>query len=339
MIPKRIFYVWGADEPKRRDVELCILTWRQVMPDFEIIEINEKSTTFFDFKKELKNNLWFREVYRRKIWACVADYIRIKVLFEHGGVYFDTDVSALKSLMPFLDDKCFVGMQKNAEESSYDYVEPAILGAQKGNPILGKILKIYEGDIFKLPIYSMPQIFDYVLRQTYQDKFAFFGAREKQKILTYDDITIYPERYFIPFEDNEKFSFECISNDTHTIHWWGSSWTRPEILFFLKHKHMYSLKELSKMTPEERWKARFCLFGLPIFPLSYQNDIYQIFGLNLLRIQKRGVDKNKKYTPVLELKLFDKIPLLKIEEKHNQSAKKMVIFGLPIFMIKKKREM
>ena len=28
-IPKRIFYVWGAGEPKKRDVNLCILTWKQ----------------------------------------------------------------------------------------------------------------------------------------------------------------------------------------------------------------------------------------------------------------------------------------------------------------------
>ena len=51
MIPKRIFYVWGAGERKPRDVQVCIQTWRQIMPDYEIIEINENSNQYFDFNE------------------------------------------------------------------------------------------------------------------------------------------------------------------------------------------------------------------------------------------------------------------------------------------------
>ena len=51
MIPKRIFYVWGANEKKPRAVQVCVQTWRQIMPDYEIIEINENNTKYFDFKK------------------------------------------------------------------------------------------------------------------------------------------------------------------------------------------------------------------------------------------------------------------------------------------------
>ena len=39
-IPKRIFYVWGANERKPRDVLACIQSWRQNCADYEIIEIN-----------------------------------------------------------------------------------------------------------------------------------------------------------------------------------------------------------------------------------------------------------------------------------------------------------
>ncbi|MCQ2562710.1 MAG: hypothetical protein MJ158_03815 [Alphaproteobacteria bacterium] len=111
MIPKRIFYVWGANEKKPRDVLVCIQTWRQMMPDYEIIELNEDDKTYFDYEENLKANKWFRTVYQNKMWAYVADYIRIKVLYEHGGIYFDTDVSVVKSLTPLLKNKCFVGMQ------------------------------------------------------------------------------------------------------------------------------------------------------------------------------------------------------------------------------------
>lgn len=66
MIPKRIFYVWGINDPYKRDMQVCIQTWRQVMPDYEIIEINEQSVDFFNFQHELARNKWFRTVYEKK---------------------------------------------------------------------------------------------------------------------------------------------------------------------------------------------------------------------------------------------------------------------------------
>ena len=96
-VPKRIFYVWGANEKKRRDVDLCILSWLEKCPEYEIIEINENSVEYFNFKKELESNLWFRVVYENKLYAYIADYIRVKVLYDYGGIYLDTDVSTLKN--------------------------------------------------------------------------------------------------------------------------------------------------------------------------------------------------------------------------------------------------
>ena len=95
MIPKRIFYVWGANEPKGKAELMCLFSWFQNLKDFEIIEINDNSTEYFNFQEELKNNKWFKTVYDRKMWAYVADYIRIKTLYDNGGVYFDTDVMAI----------------------------------------------------------------------------------------------------------------------------------------------------------------------------------------------------------------------------------------------------
>lgn len=120
MIPKRIFYVWGIGDKKRRDVKLCIQSWRQVMPDYEIIEINENSKKYFDFQENLRTNKWFRTVYNNKMWAFVSDYIRVKVLHDNGGIYFDTDVSAVRPLDIFLGQPAFVGMQNTS------YTEPAV---------------------------------------------------------------------------------------------------------------------------------------------------------------------------------------------------------------------
>ena len=93
MIPKRVFYVWGAGEQKSRLANVCIENWRMMLPAYEIIEVGENSKDWFDFAREYQECLWFRTVYDLKMWAYVADYIRFKVLYDHGGVYLDTDVT------------------------------------------------------------------------------------------------------------------------------------------------------------------------------------------------------------------------------------------------------
>ncbi len=243
MIPKRIFYVWGANEKKRRDVNLCILSWLEKCPEYEIIEINENSVEHFNFKKELENNLWFRIAYENKLYAYIADYIRVKVLYDHGGIYLDTDVSTFKNFDNFLHNKAFVGIQ-NDTKTNKNILEPAILGSEAGNEILKDILNFYNNDIWKLPLYTMPQIFQYVLEKKYGE----ITAPEKalQTIIELKDISIYPERYFIPMRVGETFNKDCIEDDTVTIHWFGGSWVKSNIDYFLRNKHKYKLKTLLK---------------------------------------------------------------------------------------------
>lgn len=297
MIPKRIFYVWGAGEKKPRDVQVCIQTWRQVMPDYEIIEINENSSQYFDFQENLKNNKFFRTVYNNKMWAYVADYIRIKTLHDHGGIYFDTDVSAVRPLDKFLKNPAFVGMQNT------EYVEPAILGAQKNNPLLKKILEFYNREIWELPIFTMPQIFRHFLVRDYG--ITQFLDKEKQKIIHTDDIAIYPERYFIPFRYQSEFTPDCVEKDTCTIHWFGGSWTRPSVIDWLMNKHLNN--DLKPNTSLDVVKAtRLAIGGTTIIKILTYADKTTV--VKLLRI----------------------IPLMKTTDKY------FYLFNiLPIFKVKK----
>ena len=235
-IPRRVYYVWGANEPKREEVLKCMRSWEQYLPDYDIVEINDESTKYFNFAHELETNRWFRTVYERKMWAYVADYIRMKALYENGGIYFDTDVSVVKNMDEFLTNTAFVGIQSSSKDGSGDWVEPAICGAQKGNEFIGKIVSFYDKLIWKEPIYTMPHLFDYYLR----DYNIFpFPIKSKQEIIKLPDITLYPERYFIPYRFREEYKPECIEDDTHTIHWWGSSWVKPHIQYFLQNKHLH----------------------------------------------------------------------------------------------------
>ena len=138
MIPKKVFYVWGANETKPEQVLKYIESWKKNLPGYEIIEINDRSKDYFDFEAELNQNRWFRTVYERKMWAYVADYIRVKVLYNNGGIYLDTDVEVIKDMSPLLNEPAFVGMQNET------LTEPAILGAQQGNMFIKKISDFYK---------------------------------------------------------------------------------------------------------------------------------------------------------------------------------------------------
>ena len=65
MIEKKIHYVWFGNA-KSEKVLKCIESWKKNLPDYEIIEWNEKN---FNIEEELKSNKFFRECYNRKLWA------------------------------------------------------------------------------------------------------------------------------------------------------------------------------------------------------------------------------------------------------------------------------
>ena len=90
MIPKKIHYCWVGGAPKPESVLVCINSWKKYCPDYEIIEWNE---TNYDFTK----NKYMQQAYENKKWGFVPDYARLDIIYEHGGIYLDTDVEIIKS--------------------------------------------------------------------------------------------------------------------------------------------------------------------------------------------------------------------------------------------------
>ena len=234
MIPKRIFYVWGYGEPKSRLANICIENWRDKLSDFEIIELNEKSKEWFDFDAEYANNLWFKTVYDLKMWAYVADYMRVKAVHDHGGIYFDTDVIAYKDFSPLLQHKLFIGNCLN------NIPEMAVFGAEKGHLLLKAMIDFYQDEIWKSPDFIITQIFKKTLKKVYNLE------PNLEKIVQNEDVIIYPPPYFNPLHFDMEFSHDLIKPETYSVHWMGASWHSKKNLFFLSNKHRIPLPTLLK---------------------------------------------------------------------------------------------
>ncbi len=88
LIPKKLHYCWFGGNPKSELILKCIDSWKRLAPDFEIIEWNENNC-------DLHANKYIEQAYEQKKWAFVADYVRLQKVYEHGGIYVDTDTELM----------------------------------------------------------------------------------------------------------------------------------------------------------------------------------------------------------------------------------------------------
>lgn len=226
MIEKKIHYIWfGNSKPEK--VLKCIESWKKFLPEYRIIEWNENN---FNVEKEMKENKFFKECYQRKLWAFVSDYVRVKVLYENGGIYLDTDMEVIKNLDPLLDTELFLGYEND------NVLSFGIVGTIPKNIIFKKFLEFYQNEIWNSPLYIVTGIFTKILKEEY---------KELEKI-NEKKLKIYPREYFYPYNHDEEFSKECLTENTYTIHWWGKSWGKNPKVYFLKYKHLSFWKRYPK---------------------------------------------------------------------------------------------
>lgn len=215
MIPKVIHYIWIGNGKKSKLGNICINSWYEKAIGFEIKEWND---TNLDLGAIAASNRFFAECKKRKLWAFMADYLRLKILYENGGIYFDTDVQLLKPIDELLDNSFFVGYE-------YDYkheyqIGTGVIACEKGNPIIKKCLDFYYKQIWDVSFYTIPRVMSYVLKE-------------------YPDAQIYPPHYFAPIAFNEQFERNVIKSDTYTVHWFEGTWSEKlEIRTFMKTKHI-----------------------------------------------------------------------------------------------------
>jgi mannosyltransferase OCH1-like enzyme len=223
-IPKVIHYCWFGYARKTKLVRNCIASWKTQLPDYDIIEWNEENSDL--------TTSFVSEAYRLKKWAFVADFIRLKVLYEYGGIYLDTDMMVIKPLDFLLTHDSFFGAE------DYKYINCAIIGTSRNNEFIKKCLSQYEF-LDKKPILnwghiSIPKIVTDVFRREYN----FFNPFDK--VIQVENIVIYPRDWFypLPFEnkaDNKNFK-NYIKEDTYAIHLWASSWIEYSEFHYLRNK-------------------------------------------------------------------------------------------------------
>ena len=203
MIPKKIHYCWFGNGEKPKLVKKCIASWKHFCPDYEIIEWNESN---FD----VNANPYTKMCYEQKKYAFLSDYVRLVVVYEQGGIYFDTDVEAVKPFDDLLSHKAFFGYENN------DYVASGLgFGSEKGNSVLYSMIREYDEVLDgEHGTVVCPKLNTLALSKS---GFEINGAFQER-----DSVALYPKEYFNPFDDNTGVLKK--TENTYSIHWYGKSW-------------------------------------------------------------------------------------------------------------------
>ncbi|RAI85588.1 glycosyltransferase [Algoriphagus yeomjeoni] len=212
-IPQIIHHCWFGNNPIGEFERSCIDSWSKALPNILIKLWSQDSLNINQYpfaKQALENGKY----------AFVSDVIRLHVLYEHGGIYLDTDILILKDFSELLKQDFFVG------EYSHGRLNAAVIGAKAKHPLIGKMLDYYrtlDFDVFK-PL-TIPEVFD---------MFVWDYPQE--------GIIIYPPEYFypLPMEQKEDDYTQFLTNNSYCVHLWNHSW-KDEFVLMKANQFLQSL--------------------------------------------------------------------------------------------------
>lgn len=207
-IPKKIHYCWFGRGQMPELAVNCINSWKKYLPDYELVLWNEDN---FD----IDCNQYVKEAYESKKYAFVTDYVRLYVLYNHGGIYMDTDVEVLKPLDKFLEHRAFTGCEND------EMCVTGTMAAEKGHKWIEDLLKDYEYKKFILPDGSYDKIPNtQMITRVTVSNYGWKPINEHQTLK--EGLNIYPFEVFCA-KDWRTGKIQS-NSDTYTIHHFSGSW-------------------------------------------------------------------------------------------------------------------
>jgi len=230
MIPKKIHYCWLSGEIIPEKLNVCINSWKKIMPDYELI--------LWDSNRfDINSNQFVKEACLKKKWAFAADYIRIYALYNEGGIYLDSDVLVKKKFDEFLTWDFFTAMEyhpqivdqektlellnddgtsKSSSNKAGIGIQAAILGGVRGHPFLKDCLDFYSAKNF---ILDKGKLFnEFIAPGIYAmiaEKYGFRYIDKKQYLE--NNMLILPSDIFAGSPSYEKIT-------SYAIHYCYGSW-------------------------------------------------------------------------------------------------------------------
>ncbi len=212
-IPPVLHYCWFGRQALPDRYKEYIDSWRRYCPDYEIIEWNEDNC-------DIGETAFTKEAYEAGKFGFVPDYFRLKIIYENGGIYLDTDIELLKNLDDLRYNEGYCGLQCPGEAAC-----GLGFGAVKGNRVVESLMERYKQMHFLKPDGS----FDETISPVYQTRdMKKMGMNLSGGVQNIDGMTVYPVEVLSP--KNIITGETYITPHSYSIHHYDGTWVSGERL-------------------------------------------------------------------------------------------------------------
>lgn len=234
-IPKIIHYVWVGPKRFPTDAAEMVEKWRQLLPGYQFIRWTEEN---IDFTPK-----FIRQAYSMRAYNRVANYARVAALHKFGGIYMDHDVELLKPFDDLLGLGFFAGFQ-TLKADAKDIVNNAVVGSVPGHRFPKWVMDTLDtmDGAYNWGSNSGPGLFSKLLRE----EGPITPSTELQKR---GDLYLCPPAYFYPYEWNQEFSPDCITDETYAVHHWAHTWKAKQKPKFSERLVAAGLRRAVKVSP------------------------------------------------------------------------------------------
>ncbi len=231
-IPKKVHYVWLGESTLPSRFKKNVDSWKYYNPDYELICWGNESLDLSD--------PFIAAAFNQKAWAKLSDLVRLTAVYNHGGIYLDTDVEVRRPFDPLLSSECFFGYQSLRDTD--DPICNAVFGAISGHWFINKVLETFPR-VSTENINSAstgPELVSSLL----VDLGLPLGNDERVNV---SGVDVFPIHTFYPYHWEEEFSEKCVAESTYTIHHWDMSWHHHGEFFLIR-----KIREILKNNPRSQ---------------------------------------------------------------------------------------
>lgn len=217
-IPPLIHFIWlGSLLPLK--AKESIDSWQRHHPGFNIKIWGDLEAKTFPWSKQSSKKA-FEE---GSTLASKADILRLEILFQHGGIYSDTDVICLKPFHELIihESTFFGGLELNQVWKDYGkplYVGTAIMGAAKESDLIGWCINNFEQSVgeglsSEIVLKGGPGLLSRACSEA-------LNSKSTENLLILPCSYLYP----LPYSMRHKNLQEFIAPESMAVHLWQKSW-------------------------------------------------------------------------------------------------------------------
>jgi mannosyltransferase OCH1-like enzyme len=223
-IPKIIHFIWfSGGRPFNIVNYIAIKAAMFHNPDYKIILhcTEEPNNIYYDYvKKDISINIIEEPSYinNNKVYAFQhkADYVRLNILKNMGGIYLDTDFILTKSLDIFLNNNFVMGKER---PNSEDFLCNCVIMSEPNSEIVNEWLHIYENSWGE----------DFIANWMGHSVMIPAQLRKKHEMKVCDNYYFYPflwDNLSILYDEDNLENYE----NSYGIHLWDTEASKTNLL-------------------------------------------------------------------------------------------------------------